>query len=215
MEPERSEKDEAIALVRRIRNGEEQAYLDFQRGYRRPFLAVLLGLGIPPFEAEDLTESAITDIIVEKLQNWNSDLGSFDAWVSIVVRNRGLEWLRKTAKTRVVPLLENFLAPAKAEDVFDPARASAVHEAMLQLSVSDRIVLEMREFEDNRPYSEIAQVLSRNSCQPVSEGAARVRHKRALERLASVLRTDGRIRLRDSELSKGEHNEQIEERRAG
>jgi RNA polymerase sigma factor (sigma-70 family) len=204
--------EEAARMASRVLAGEKQAYVDFQRAYRRLFLSLLLSLDIPPFEAEDLTESAITDILCDKLAKWNPEGGNFDGWVMTIVRNIGLEWLRERSKAPTMAFSEGFDRAAKPTEKPDPNRAAAVHEAMAKLSSVDRMIIELREFEDDRPYAEIAIILSGASGKPVTEGAARVRHKRALDRMSEFLRDDPRVKIRHMHFLQGEDNERPEER---
>lgn len=201
---------EAARLAFRLLTVEQQAYLDFQRIYRRLFLAIFRSLNIPPFVAEDLAQSAITDICL-KVSKWNPNRGNFDGWVRTVARNIGLEWLREQAEAEMVPLLENFDRAENWHHSIDPQREEAVHDALAKLSPSDRILIELREFElEDQSYLQISETLTRISGKPVTVGALRVRHKRALERLRELLSDDPRIKFRHLETKEEKQNEQSE-----
>lgn len=209
--PSERTQEESERLARRLLAGEEQAFLDFQRIYRRLFLSQFLALRIPMFEAEDLAISCLTDILCQKLSKWHAEGGNFDAWVLTIARNTAYQWLREKKRLDVTPLADMEL-PNRDEDVPDAARAAAVHDALERLSPSDRMIIELREFEGDQGYAEIAVALTRVSQKQVTEGAARVRHKRALERLGNLLSTDPRIRIRHDTPVKGEEgNERHEE----
>src|SRR5580704_10094717 len=147
--------DESDALAARILAGEERAYLDFQLAYRRLFLSLFFSLRIPAFSAEDLTASLITDVLTQKIRSWRAGSGRFHAWVLAVARNAGLQWLRKRENTQTVPL-GDFDAPDQLDILRDYGREAAVHDALAKLSPSDRAVIELREFDQDRPYAEVA-----------------------------------------------------------
>ena len=188
--------DESNSLAGRILAGDESAYLDFQATYRRLFLSFFLSLRIPAHEAEDLTVTVITDVLCDKIKTWKPGLGDFHAWVQRVARNFGLQWLRDQKKIRTIAIDPQLDLPARPNEAPNPDREAAVHDALAKLSVSDRVVIESREFDQDTPYARVAETLTRLAGRTVTEGAARVRHKRALERLGELLREDPRIKLR-------------------
>ena len=154
--------EEAARLAGRLLANEEQAYLDFQRIYRRLFLAMFRAINLSDVESEDLASSAITDIslIVAK---WNSSEGNFDGWVRTVARNMGFARLRENAKSGTVPLVDEHDRSQTLVGSTSSEREQAVHDALAGLSPSDRVLIDMREldYEQEKPYSQIAETLAR------------------------------------------------------
>ncbi len=190
--------EEAARLARRLLSHEEQAFLDFQRVYRRLFLAIFRGLGLAAVDAEDLAASTITDICL-MVEKWDPTGGNFDGWVRMVARNKGLIWLREAKGSPTVPIFEGFDRAIDDRAMVSPSRADAVHDALGQLAPSERVLIELREleFENETPYAQIADVLERLTGETVSAPTLRVRHARAMERLRKILTNDPRIRLRE------------------
>jgi RNA polymerase sigma factor (sigma-70 family) len=110
------------------------------------------------------------------------------------MRNMAADWGRK--RKRAVPTVASdqdssaWADPGSggpAESSLDPEEIAAVREAWEQLTDTDREIIEMRDLRYKPKWSEIAGELG------IGEGAARVRHTRALQRLAETLRADPRV----------------------
>jgi RNA polymerase sigma factor (sigma-70 family) len=149
---------------------------------------------MPPFEANDLAATFVTDILLKVSQYNTMEGGGFQAWVYQSMRNMAADWGRK--RRRTLPTVASdrdsseWADPGSggaAESALDPEEIAAVREAWEQLSDTDREILEIRDLRYKPKWSEIADELG------IGEGAARVRHTRAMQRLAEILQADPRI----------------------
>jgi RNA polymerase sigma factor (sigma-70 family) len=174
-------------LARRLQSREEQAFLDFVEAFGRLGRAFFLSAGLPPFEAEDLARSCMTDIPLKVRKYQQTDDGSFKAWVFALMRNAAMDWKRRRQRNPLDPLPDDLPDAAILEITPRVMRVAAVHEALARLSAEDRQVVELRDLAGAYTYKEIGVLVN------ISETAARVRHHRALKRLAAMLREDPRI----------------------
>ena len=182
-------------LLRRLLEQEDEAaYREFaRRAHRKIFAFYRRRLRVPRYQAEDLTESTITKIIIKFRQYEPKDGASFESWMMTLARNEGFQWLRDLHKRAEVfdDTVADLASIADTEPgASDPATASAVREAVKQLSEKDQLILELTKYRKEADYDEIAKTLG------VSYGAARVRVYWAYARLRKILAADSRIRLR-------------------
>ena len=181
-------------LAARIKSEERRAFTEFASLFGPSFRRYFLGCGMPSFEAEDLAATFVTDILLKVGQYHTMDGGGFQAWVYQSMRNMAADWGRK--RKRTVPTVASDHGSSEwadpdgggpAESSLDPEEVAAVREAWERLTDTDREIIEMRDLRNKPKWSEIAGELR------IGEGAARVRHTRALRRLAETLQADPRI----------------------
>lgn len=181
-------------LAARIKAEERRAFTDFARLFAPSFRRYFLGCGMPPFEANDLAATFVTDILLKVGQYNTMEGGGFQAWVYQSMRNMAVDWGRK--RQRTVPTVASDRDSSEWADPgsggaagssLDTEEIAAVREAWEQLSDTDREILELRDLRYKPKWSEIAAELG------IGEGAARVRHTRAMQRLTEILRADSRI----------------------
>jgi RNA polymerase sigma-70 factor (ECF subfamily) len=178
------------ALPVRMLALEEAAFQDFADYFGPQFRALFVRSGLPPMEAEDLAVNCIGDIAVSVNKYRRVEGKSFASWVFAIAKNAMADW-RKDAYKRIAVGQELVHAPPVTggpEDQFPRQEVvSAVQEALHTLTAVEQEVVFLRDLGEERSYAEIGAILG------IPEGTARVRHKRALDRLRSILEDDSRI----------------------
>ena len=172
----------------RLRSLEEQAYVEFARFFYGRFYRFFLTKNLPPFEAEDEAATLVTDVLM-RLDKFKPQEGiGIESWVYELMRHAAVDYhRRKKAPVVTIDVLPD--RPVVVHSV-NPRRVEAVREALDRLDGDARAIVELRDLGEERSYGEIAALLG------ISPGAARVRHHRALARLAEILAADSRIQLR-------------------
>jgi RNA polymerase sigma-70 factor (ECF subfamily) len=175
-------------LARRMVASEDQAYREFGAIFGPRFRAFFLKHGLTGSDAEDLAISCITDIALKVKKYKSTKDGSFEAWVFTIARNTLVDWWRKHQAT--VPLTDDLSTENLLGGELKPNInvVLAVRDATAQLSKTDQAVIQLRELGVEHSYDEIGEHLG------IRPETARVRHFRALKRLASILKRDPRIR---------------------
>ena len=171
---------------------EPKAFQDFARAFSAAFRRHFLDRGLEPFEAEDQAVCLVTDIPLKVIAGHfhEREDGSFRAWVFALMRNAANDWWRKrTRGVDVVPIRDD-AADLKEEPEYgeDVDVVLAVREAVEALPEQARQIVQLRDLEEERGFTEIAAQLG------ITSGAARVRHSRALAQLAGVLVQDPRLK---------------------
>jgi RNA polymerase sigma factor (sigma-70 family) len=172
-------------LAQRMVALEDQAYQGFADYFGPRFRRLFASLGLVASDAEDLAVSCITDIAL-KVDRYRSGACArgFEGWVLALARNALIDWFRRRRPAQ--PLLED--PQARAGPRHDPELFEVVWEAVTQLSPDDQDIIHLRDLGTEHSYEEIAQALG------IQTGTARTRHKRALQRLESILDRDVRVR---------------------
>lgn len=181
---------------------EEQAYHDFARVFHGRFYRYFLTQNLPPFEAEDLTETLISDILIKLDKYKPREDGGFDSWVYQLMRHAAVDWHRRR-KIDSDPI-EDPAALPQLTSTSNPAVVSAVREALDRLDEQDRTIIELHDLGGETSYRETAALLG------ITPGAARVRRHRALRRLEQMLEGESRIPFRPQRESKAHVNENKE-----
>ena len=183
-------------LTRLLVEEDEEAFRQFARiVHGRIYHHFFSRCRLPQFEAEDLTVSTITKIVIEFSKYKPKADAKFEAWMMTLVRNEGTGWIR-THRTRLESLdgslegIEDVRTPVEAPA--DPIKIAVVQEALGRLSEEDRVILQMRISSGDQLYTDIAGRLG------ITNGAARVRFFRAKARLQKLLEQDARLRTRRS-----------------
>src|ERR1019366_7566966 len=182
------------SLPTRIQARERQAFLDFAEEFHVLFYRFFLSRGLPPFEAEDLTQSSMTDIpmkVIMGMYRERSD-ASFAAWVTRLMKVSAIDWWRNHYKHPIEVLPDDLASPDSEEIAPDVVQVIAVQDAIRQLVPAHREVIELHDLGEVRNYQEIGTLLG------ISPEAARVRHHRAMKALEKILKDDPRICFRSS-----------------
>ena len=168
------------SLVSRMRGGDKEAWQAFGTRPRRFFC--WRGLSGP--DAEELAMDCAADIIMKLDRFEDRGEGSFAGWCYALARNRLADWRRRQAKHSAQPLDASRAEPAAPpQDTSIRGLQDAVCTGLESLSENDREIIELRHFEAGDSFGQIGQALG------VSEGTARTRHHRALQRLGQPPRT--------------------------
>jgi RNA polymerase sigma factor (sigma-70 family) len=176
-------------LARRLVEREEQAFIDFARGFVRQFRALFINYGLPEFQADDLAATCVVDFALKAKHYRTMSKGGFRAWVMTLAKNAAMDWHR-TKKVKEEELSDKVL-DSRNDKRSAPGsdRTQAVRDAMQQLRMADRLIVELRDFDPTHSYEEISELLG------LQPGTARVRHLRALRRLEAILKNDPRIAI--------------------
>ena len=168
---------------------EDAAFQEFADYFGPPFRALFIRHGLPPVDAEDLAISCITDIAMRVRKYKRVEGKSFAAWVFKIAKNAMVDWWKNAGMTREGIQGLQQLTASGSHDNECPRHevVCAVQEALFALTAQQREIIFLRDLEEERSYAEIGTVLQ------IPEGTARVRHKRALENLRSILVVDPRI----------------------
>ncbi|MBA2514661.1 MAG: RNA polymerase sigma factor [Solirubrobacterales bacterium] len=147
-------------LVALIRSGHEGAFCELHRRYR-PSLERLARrlLRLSPHDPEDVLQDAFLSAYMA-LRAVDRPI-ALQAWLSMIVRNRAIDYLRQPHASRVDPDSERVLTLVPAL-MGDPADVAAVREEMRavvgaigRLPERQRLALVRRDFE-GRPVREVA-----------------------------------------------------------
>jgi RNA polymerase sigma factor (sigma-70 family) len=173
---------EIDSLPARLRELDESGYRDFATVFGPRIRRYFLKLGSCFADAESLTVSCLTDIALKAEHFQDRGPGSFAKWVFVVARNAWIDERRRSFDA----LTWDFASPDDAE-LDDLAadgsaeRQAAVSVALSQLPEVDRAIVMARYYEGDPSFAELGRRVG------LSEGAARVRHHRALQKLSHSL----------------------------
>jgi RNA polymerase sigma-70 factor (ECF subfamily) len=103
------------AIIRRIQNGDADAFAGLVRKYHRNLLAFIYGIVEDGHLTEDIGQEVFLDVY-KSLPHFDPDRGTpFLAWLYTVARNRCISELRNRRRTEIVPI-EEFHHITAAED---------------------------------------------------------------------------------------------------
>lgn len=172
-------------IARRMQVGDQAAFVEFSdlvgpRLYRR-----LAARGVPPADSEAIAVSILSEVAVKIHRFEYRGAGSFWGWV----RQVGDNFYRDQLRQRRPASLESLALvaePMVSEQQDDEAEAEAelvreVWAAIDRLDEPDRTIVARRLEEPDRTYGDIGGEVGLNA------GAVRVRHHRALGKLAADL----------------------------
>ncbi|MGE3822031.1 MAG: RNA polymerase sigma factor [Isosphaeraceae bacterium] len=190
---ERDVRDDLDDLATRMKAGEERAFVEFADEVgpwlRRRFLA----RGLSSADAEAMAVSAVSDVVMRLGKFATREGGGFRTWVWTVALNT----YRDQARKRGPGLLEDAEALAdpgrfdpfpEEEDGVALALVAAVREGIEGLGEPDRIIVRCKLDDPDRTYGDIGESMG------MKPGTVRVRHHRALLKLANVLKDQVAVR---------------------
>jgi RNA polymerase sigma-70 factor, ECF subfamily len=169
-------------LALRMKNLDEEAVGESASMFGPKLRSFLIHLGAHPAEAEVLATTCITDVWLKLDRFESKGPGSFQAWVLTLARNAWIDDRRRRGRApRALP--DSIAAANTACDVPEtpPEVSAKVLQALESLSETDRRIIHLRYFEGCQSFEEIGRRVN------LSEGAARVRHHRALRSLEPLL----------------------------
>ena len=145
--------------------------------------------GLPPWEAEDLAVTCVTDIFL-KLNRYKPT-GSFEAWVYTILRHRLIQEIRDNRRRpRVAGANPEVISRVTQQDrhvALDPQTRRGVALALTKLDPRDQIIIARRNGTEPLPFEQIAYEVV------LKTGAVRVRYTRALKKLRKLLSADPRV----------------------
>lgn len=175
-------------LALRMKGLDQEAVEEFANMFGPRLRFFLIHLGAHPAEAEALAVTCITDVWLKLDRFESKGPGSFQSWVFTLARNAWIDDRRR--RGRAPQALPDSVAAASAvRDVPEtpPEVSAKVLQALESLSEIDRQIIHLRYFEGCQSFEEIGRLVN------LSEGAARVRHHRALGSLEPLLAEYRRI----------------------
>jgi RNA polymerase sigma-70 factor (ECF subfamily) len=170
-------------LIRRISQGDRDAFVELYQQYSRSMLIYLDRLVWDPAVAEELLQDLF--LVVWKDAGRFRGRASVRTWLHRIAHNLAVSWLRK----RRPEVWEEFPTmvdndPTPEAETLNTVRREQIMAALEQLSPDHRAVVELAFFHQMR-YREIAQVMD---C-PVGTVKSRMSHAR--RRLGAILRLMG------------------------
>jgi RNA polymerase sigma factor (sigma-70 family) len=173
-------------LVASARDGTESAspYIVSLYGAKLTRFAHLLAADLSEVDREVLCERAI-EKAVERIELFDPNRGSFDAWLRGFVRREVYEARRRVVPERL-PAMDDIpaVAPSSGESVVPVEVIAALRAAVRRLPETDQLIIALRAYE-NLPYAAIAEQLG------ADQTACRVRYHRAVNRLRDAAQSDG------------------------
>jgi RNA polymerase sigma-70 factor (ECF subfamily) len=165
---------------------EPEACRRFADGFGPRFRQFFVSRGLTSAEAEDLAVTCVSDVVVKIEQYRPYKLGGFVSWVWTIARRKLVDYFR--TRQSAEPLDKDYPAILSDQSADgDEDVVQAVDEAMACLSEENQKIIRLHYFGGDYAFSEIGRELG------LSEDAARVRHFRALRKLAKMLAADSRI----------------------
>lgn len=174
-------------LVERFRRGDGAAFEELVRRYRRNIWQLALRYLRDEHEAEDVAQRAFVRAF-EKLSLFRGD-SSFRTWLYRITVNLSLNHLRDHAREKPQPIADDALTvePAEAAGGTSAAdarrRAARLREAITRLPPKQRMVVELRIFEE-LPFRDVAAVAE------CSEDSAKANFHHALKRLQQMMQEE-------------------------
>lgn len=184
---------EDIALLARLTERDEQALLELYHKYQRLVYSLALRILREESEAQELLQEVFLHVW-EKAQLFNSERGTFEAWLLTLTHHRAIDVLRtrrfkqRTAEERVDPDVLAGLATEETTseqtgltDTIELDERARVQEAMKEISSEQRDVLELAYYQ-GYSQSEIAELLG------IPLGTVKTRMRQGMIKLGRYLK---------------------------
>jgi len=178
------------SLADRLAQGDEGAWEELYREYRRGVIALCMSFLHSREDALDAAEEAF----LKAFRNSKTVIanGNVRAWLFTIAANTCKDLLRKRQRGQVwlkkwLPGKEStFQEPSVAETVEQQERHDAMRKAIAQLEETYRVPLVLRYYED-MDYDQIADMLSQIEGAPVQRGTVASRLNRAKQQLKEIM----------------------------
>jgi len=150
---------EDLALIERVRNGEQEAYAELVNKYKQRVFVFLLRMLGQPQDAQDLAQ----EVFIKAYYQLDSFAGEsqFFTWLHRIAYNRAIDELRRREPANNnIPIQEMELADNVTPEriVLAKERAASLEKQVLTLPESYRTVFLLRHTQE-LSYKEIAEVL--------------------------------------------------------
>jgi RNA polymerase sigma-70 factor (ECF subfamily) len=153
------DKDTDHALLARYRNGDRDAFAELVVRYQRPVYNAAFWILRKAEDASDVTQDVFLKV-AEQLDDYDPDY-KFFSWIYRIAVNESLNLLRRNRREEALD--DDVDLPASERE--DPERKVGeaqlkrrIQEAMMRMSINDRMVLSLRHFSECS-YEEIGQIL--------------------------------------------------------
>ena len=189
-------REEELALVRRVQNGDLDAFEELMRAHEKAVYNLALRMTGHPQDAEDMAQEAFLKAY-RSLPEFRGE-SKFSVWLYRIVSNVCLDYLRRQSRRPAVSLTaEDEEGEETQWDIPDESASperlleqkltrEAVQKGLAQLPGEQRQILLLREIQ-GLSYEEIGQALD------LEPGTVKSRIFRARKRLCAFLIADGNI----------------------
>ncbi len=179
--------DRSLELVRRARDGEQQAFRTLYRLHAPRVKGYLRRSGFRDAEADDLTQEAFVRVF-RSLETFDETRGRFATWLGTIARNVARrQWSRRAQPDDFDPDLadEMFSAPYDRDrDAAHREELDAVRGCIAKLPLELRNLVELR-------YVQALTTRALSARLSIPEATVRLRLKEAQALLAGCLRSRG------------------------
>ncbi|HOZ22276.1 MAG TPA: sigma-70 family RNA polymerase sigma factor [bacterium] len=141
-------------LIRRCRNGDDQAFAELIHCYQKPVYNLALRITHSGVLAEEVTQATFVKVF-EKLTLYTTGLSLF-SWIYRIAMNEAINEYRRGKRRSS---LDETRMESAAEPSFE--LAEAIQEALMYLKPDDRALIILRHFQ-NLGYQEIAFIMDRS-----------------------------------------------------
>jgi RNA polymerase sigma-70 factor (ECF subfamily) len=177
--------DADLALVKRFRKGDKEAFTELVIRYQRPIYNAAFWILRRAEDARDVAQTVFLRI-AERLDEYDEQY-KFFSWVYRIAVNEALNVLRRQGREE--PLDEEIDYPGPVDDnpehkLRDVELSARIKSALMAMSVNDRTVLTLRHFSELN-YQEIAEILE------LDEKTVKSRLHEARQRLREMLKDFG------------------------
>jgi RNA polymerase sigma-70 factor (ECF subfamily) len=173
-------RDKDINTLKRIRNGDFQAYECLVKKYSGPLMVYIVNIVRHRETAEDILQEVFF-AAYKNLAGYNRLLGSFSTWLFCIARNRCLNELKRKHDIPEpdFPTLRTEETPESA--LREKETLTALDRALDSLSLEDRSVFILAEI-DGLQHRDIARI------EKIRTGTVKSRLSRTKEKLRTALR---------------------------
>lgn len=173
-EPSREKVDRDGQLVARHLGGDARAFDELVRRYQRPIYRLALRYVRSEADAKDVTQRTFVKAL-RALARFRAD-ASFRTWLYRIAINAALNHLRDRRREERRQVAEAEVPPTAPADLDSGRRSAALRAAVAALPPRQRMVLELRVYDD-LTFREVAALCG------VSENAAKVSFHHAVAKL--------------------------------
>lgn len=171
-------------ILRRIRNGDRQAFAEVVQRYQHPLFGFLGNMGFTYGRVEELAQETFLRAW-RGLGGYRPGLGSFTTWLFTIARNLALNEIARPASRLEMPAPDDLPErpcgrPPPQETLELEQRRRALHAALNRLPAADRCVLALAYLSEMK----LADIARIENC---TVGAVKTRLHRARGRLARLL----------------------------
>ncbi|MCI1693887.1 RNA polymerase sigma factor [Aneurinibacillus aneurinilyticus] len=149
--------EEEREWVARVLHGDKEAYAHLVNKYKNKVYALLLGMGVAPQDAQDITQESFIKAY-RHLATYNQDK-KFSSWLYKIAANSCLDAWRKQRREILDEREEEYIETASPEHAYlHKEQAQELRKHIDHLPEKYRLVLVLR-YIDDLSYKEIAEVL--------------------------------------------------------